>query len=235
MEISDIGVSDICKGRILSYLCNWFISASVNPNQSVATGTPKSKKRRLSGSSTAETNEPAPSAQSESDAESESSVVTPRTTRSKAKESPVLESKPVEKNNVAGTAKNKNKDVGQNLTSAIEDSEKTEKVPKGKSVSKDKDEVFESSEINERYRAKGSKDTFSESEDITEKTKGKTKAKTGKAGRPGKAKSKNKSSPKGENYSVSLPTDWADKRPTPSMDYNESNAKCPLPGCDSKG
>ncbi|KAK3095297.1 hypothetical protein FSP39_012942 [Pinctada imbricata] len=28
---------------------------------------------------------------------------------------------------------------------------------------------------------------------------------------------------------------WTEKRPTPSMDYNESNAKCPLPGCDSKG
>lgn len=28
---------------------------------------------------------------------------------------------------------------------------------------------------------------------------------------------------------------WTEKRPTPNMDYNESNAKCPLPGCDSKG
>lgn len=196
----------------------------------------KNKKRRLSGSSTAETNEPAQSAQSESDAESESSVVTPRKTRSKAKESPVVESKSAEKNIVAGTAKNKNKEVDQNLSSATEDSEKTEKVSKGKSVPKDKDANSESSEISEKYRAKGSKDTVSESGDIIEKTKEKTKAKTGKAGRPGKAKSKNKSSPsKGENFDVSLHADWADKRPTPSMDYNESNAKCPLPGCDSKG
>lgn len=28
---------------------------------------------------------------------------------------------------------------------------------------------------------------------------------------------------------------WTEKRATPNMDYNESNAKCPLPGCDSKG
>ncbi|XP_063434737.1 histone acetyltransferase KAT7-like [Mytilus trossulus] len=28
---------------------------------------------------------------------------------------------------------------------------------------------------------------------------------------------------------------WTEKRPTPSLDYNESNAKCPLPGCDSAG
>ena len=28
---------------------------------------------------------------------------------------------------------------------------------------------------------------------------------------------------------------WTEKRPTPALDYNESNAKCPLPGCDSAG
>ena len=28
---------------------------------------------------------------------------------------------------------------------------------------------------------------------------------------------------------------WTEKRAIPAMDYNESNSKCPLPGCDSKG
>lgn len=28
---------------------------------------------------------------------------------------------------------------------------------------------------------------------------------------------------------------WTEKRSIPSLDYNESNAKCPLPGCDSAG
>ncbi|KAL5021148.1 hypothetical protein ScPMuIL_000303 [Solemya velum] len=38
--------------------------------------------------------------------------------------------------------------------------------------------------------------------------------------------------PKTEDDFLAL---WTEKRPTPSLDYNESNAKCPLPGCDSKG
>ncbi|XP_053406544.1 histone acetyltransferase KAT7-like [Mercenaria mercenaria] len=203
----------------------------VNPPPSHSAGTPKAKKRRLSGgSSVADTAEPTPDAHLESDSESESSVVTPRTTRSKAKESPVTESKPKEKNSGISVAKNKNKENA-------EESEKTEKSSKGKGLSKDKDTNSESGETGDENKVKISKDTNSESGDAIEKVKGKTnKSKPGKTGKAGKGKIKTKSVPaKGDNIDDSLMAEWAEKRPTPSMDYNETNAKCPLPGCDSKG
>lgn len=92
--------------------------------------------------------------------------------------------------------------------------------------------------------------TDSESEQIAS-PKSKSKAKTSpkkkqKSSKKGKDKShaKNKAEkpekvsreqidlPKTEDDFLAL---WTEKRPTPSLDYNESNAKCPLPGCDSKG
>ena len=66
--------------------------------------------------------------------------------------------------------------------------------------------------------------------------KGGKLSKTGKAGKASKLKSKiNINNVNSEETDPKLMSIWTEKRATPSMDYNESNAKCPLPGCDSKG
>ncbi|XP_060573544.1 histone acetyltransferase KAT7-like [Ruditapes philippinarum] len=201
--------------------------SSVNPVINTPTGNsstaPKVKKRKLSGSSTVEPVEVAPNTEIESDAESESSAVTPRTTRSKAKESPETKSK--DKSAVVSNTKCKTKE-------SIEGSEKTEKISKSKSVIKDTDS--EIGETDNKNKTQTSADTISECGDI-EKEKAKTnRSKCGKAGKAGKGKCKSKSVTS-KSPEDPLMAEWADKRPTPSMDYNETNAKCPLPGCDSKG
>ncbi|KAK3595862.1 hypothetical protein CHS0354_014686 [Potamilus streckersoni] len=63
----------------------------------------------------------------------------------------------------------------------------------------------------------------------------------GKVEKSGKNSYDKSSKNKGRNSNTEKTDDenmlsvWTEKRPTPSMDYNETNAKCPLPGCDSKG
>lgn len=70
----------------------------------------------------------------------------------------------------------------------------------------------------------------------TTSNKGGKLSKTGKAGKASKLKSKiNINNVSSEEIDPKMMSVWTEKRPTPSMDYNESNAKCPLPGCDSKG
>lgn len=171
-----------------------------------------------------------PNTELESDAESESSAVTPRTTRSKAKESPLNESKSKDKSASMPNVKCKSKE-------SPEESEKTDKISKGRSVIKEKCSSSDFGDVDEKDKTHLSKDTISELGDITENFKGKTnKSKCGKVGKAGNGKCKSKTiSVKSEDMEDALMAEWADKRPTPSMDYNETNAKCPLPGCDSKG
>lgn len=78
------------------------------------------------------------------------------------------------------------------------------------------------------------------------KSSGKSRFAKGKHGKHGKGKfgkhgkhskfAKRRSSANAETTAENgFMSIWTEKRPTPSMDYNESNAKCPMPGCDSNG
>lgn len=148
------------------------------------------------------------------------SPVTKRTTRSKIKESPAIDKSKDRKEE--NSVKLKNKDSSDQTV---------DKNTKIKSESDDKDTSSDIADnVSDKNKGKGKKDIY-ECPDSAGKSKGKTnKSKFGKAGKAGKGKFKIKG-----NHSEAELADWADKRPTPSMDYNESNAKCPLPGCDSKG
>lgn len=57
----------------------------------------------------------------------------------------------------------------------------------------------------------------------------------GKFGQPSKQGKSSKKQTMESSSEDGLMSIWTEKRATPNMDYNESNAKCPLPGCDSKG
>ena len=75
-------------------------------------------------------------------------------------------------------------------------------------------------------------------EKTTINNKGGKHCKSGKAGKASKLKSKiniNNVSQSSDESDPKMISIWTEKRPTPSMDYNETNAKCPLPGCDSRG
>lgn len=142
------------------------------------------------------------------DPESDSDDVAPRKTRSKAKESPQSEKK---------AGKDKRQSVGKKEKNSEEESLKDTSLESvDKKTNDNQTENIDSDEMNckTENRVKGDR------------------PKSSKGGKMGKAKNKiGKSvSKNSENLSP-----WAEKRPTPSMDYNESNAKCPLPGCDSKG
>ena len=197
---------------------------SVVPNAGPAIESPKRKKRKLSGS----TQDTGDTSHHPTDTESEPDEKTPRKTRSKAKESPVAESKTgKEKRQSVGASHHKAKGKTDEVDSSGEmDTEIVDKTI-DKSVDKSVDK-----KTKEKQRENIELDELSHTHFRAEsKGKGgKARTKSGKfaakgTSRTGKSKCKNNEDA----------DDWADKRPTPSMDYNESNAKCPLPGCDSKG
>ena len=105
-------------------------------------------------------------------------------------------------------------------------------LPEQKPKDKNKHEGKGKNKENEKQSPNGKAVTVEK----TTLNKGGKISKSGKAGKASKLKSKininNVSSDESDPKMISI---WTEKRPTPSMDYNESNAKCPLPGCDSKG
>lgn len=109
-------------------------------------------------------------------------------------------------------------------------------LPEQKPKDKNKHEGKGKNKENEKQSPNGKGTVSVGSVGKTSSSKGGKLSKTGKAGKASKLKSKininNVSSDDSDPKMISI---WTEKRPTPSMDYNESNAKCPLPGCDSKG
>lgn len=167
---------------------------------------PKRKKRKTSSSSNPETQPTNENEVSESD--SEKDMVTPRATRSKTYESPLPDQKAKDKAKCA-TEKISGKESRKNADAS---SSKSMEVGDSDTEST-KDKVMDS-ETNSSGKARGKSGKFVRSA----------------KGKAGKSKQKEKGSNANSDSQM-----WADKRPTPSMDYNESVSKCPLPGCDSKG
>ncbi|XP_052772579.1 histone acetyltransferase KAT7-like [Mya arenaria] len=173
------------------------------------------KRRKLS--------ESANNAESESESEAEEDLsVTPRTTRSKAKDSPT-----------ADKSKDNKKPVKTLEGVAESDTTKNRSVDK---VDSDTDESKGKTKTKSGAKEKASDKNSNDSE----RPKGKLgkNSKSGKGGKAGKGKSKHKPGKTVEENEADEDSPlsvWGEKRPTPSMDYNETNAKCPLPGCDSRG
>ncbi|WAR21480.1 KAT7-like protein [Mya arenaria] len=172
------------------------------------------KRRKLS--------ESANNAESESESEAEEDLsVTPRTTRSKAKDSPT-----------ADKSKDNKKPVKTLEGVAESDTTKNRSVDK---VDSDTDESKGKTKTKSGAKEKASDKNSNDSE----RPKGKLgkNSKSGKGGKAGKGKSKHKPGKTVEENEADEDSPlsvWGEKRPTPSMDYNETNAKCPLPGCDSR-
>ncbi|KAH3707378.1 histone acetyltransferase KAT7-like [Dreissena polymorpha] len=199
----------------------------VNPPPAVTPETPNKKRRKISES--AVSSKEVTEHNSEVDSESEENTVTKRKTRSKVKESPVPETNPSRaKSPNSERAIGKNKTEPTNKADLVSESD-TESLKNKSKKSKDSKTVRDSdTDDNEGHSERNSNKTG--------KSSGKGKGKCGKAakgvrtGKSGKAIAKKSKAEDSEDMSP-----WVEKRATPSLDYNETNAKCPLPGCDSKG